>query len=1049
MMKRRQYSRAVLPVLVLCLAAAAAMLVSPAASGQGGRPPVQDIEQVLASFDRLSLDPAALLRGARETGRVTLQTTRGTFALDVEPFDIRAANYRAVAAGAGGVMTELPPTPSNSWRGKVSGSQDTFVRLVLDGERFQGIIITPGETYFVEPARAIAPAAAGKEFVFYAESAVKQTEGECGVTLAGKVAERARAAGLTDARPSTSAMTTPTPEEIFAPMPEADVAVEADFEFTQLNGGNQANTIADMNSIMTQVDGIYESQLGMSIRVVFARAWVTNTDPYTLTDAEDALFEFADSYDDTFGVGGPPVRDLTHMFTGKEFDGSTIGIAFTGVACVFPPAAYGISESKFLDNNQPPQSTPFAQRVGVTAHEMGHNFGASHPNQESPVPPNCVGSIMNSSVTQNPTNFCQFSLDQITSHVTGDGGSCLTRLTAPGCSYAISPASGFFTTSGGTGNVNVTATGGCAWGVAEGAPWVTFTGPQAGTGNGATSYTVAPNNGKDGPRRAFVDIGGQQLQILQQGSPACLATATPIAIGQTLSGTLASTDCIAAQPNRLTAFEDIYTFVARAGQRVRIEMTATTDIDTYLYLFGPDGSLVAENDDIQLGVNTNSRIPNINNPPPNNFLLLPQTGVYTIAATSFENSSAGSYTLRLSDNAAASSVALSSSAFSVNEDVGSGLGVDGTGFRVVTVNRTGDTSGTATVDYATSDGTASRRSDYIQTLGTLVFAPNETSKTFTVFVVDDVFQEAAETAQLTLSNPVGTTLGATQTATLTINSNDVASGPSPVRLESLNVAFFVRQQYLDFLNREPDASGFGFWQNEINSCGADAGCRDVRRINVSAAFFQAIEFQETGYLAYRTYKTAYGDTTSPGVAGTVPIIRLEEFLPDTRRIGEGVVVGPGDAWKVLLEANKQAYFLEFILRPRFITAFPLSMTASEFVNKLNQNSGFVLSQGEIDQLVAQLNGAANQSAARASVLRAVAEHPTLALNEFRRAFVLMQYYGYLRRNPNDAPEQNLNFAGWAFWLGKLNENNGNFVQAEMVKAFLDSFEYIDRFGTRP
>ena len=1049
-MKRRPYPRAALPMLVLCLVAAAAMLVSPAASGQGGRLPAQDIEQALASFDRLSLDPAALLNGARQTGRVTLQTSRGTFDLDVEPFDIRAKNYRAVAADARGVMRELPPAVSNSWRGKVSGAENTFVRLVLDGERLQGIIITPGETFYVEPVRDLTPAAAGKEYVFYAGSDVKQTDGECGVTLAGKIAERAAAAGLTNGSgaATTSALSTPKPEEIFAPMPEADIATEADFEFFQLSGNSVANANSDILNIMTQVDGIYESQLGMSMRVVFQRVWTTNTDPYTLTDSEDALFEFAENYDDTFLPGAPPTRDLTHMFTGKEFDGSTIGIAFTGVVCDAPPASYGISESKFLENNPSPGITPIAQRVAVTAHEIGHNFSASHTSPVPPATPNCdtANSIMNASVTGS-SNFCQFSRDQITSHVTGTGGSCLTRLTQPGCSYGITPATGFYTVAGGAGNVNVMAGGGCLWGVAEGAPWVTFTGPQAGTGDGATAYTVAPNDGKDGPRRAFIDIGGQTLAISQQGSPACLATATPISMGQTLNGTLATTDCIASQPNRLTAFEDLYTFVARAGQRVRIEMTATTDIDTYLYLFGPDGTIVAENDDIVLGVNTNSRIP----VAAGQFFLLPQTGVYTIAATTFgtdDPGRTGSYTIRLSDNSAANSVALSSAAYSVNEDVSNGLGTDGTGQRVVTVTRSGDTTGTATVDYATSDGTASRQKDYIQTLGTLVFAPGEASKTFTVLVVDDVFQEGPETVQITLSNPTGTTLGATTTATLTINSADSVSGPSPVRAQSFNTAFFVRQQYLDFFSREPDAGGFAFWQNEINSCGANAGCLDVKRVNVSAAFFVSIEFQETGFLVYRAFKTAYGDATSPGVAGTVPVIRLNEFLPDTQRIGQGVIVNVGD-WRTQLEANKQAYFLEFILRPRFITAFPLSMTAAEFVDKLNQNAGGVLSTPERDQLVAQLNNAANQSAARAAVLRAVAEHPTLTQNEFRRAFVLMQYYGYLRRNPDDAPEQNLNFAGWAFWLGKLNENNGNYVQAEMVNAFLTSFEYIDRFGTRP
>jgi len=86
----------------------------------------------------------------------------------------------------------------------------------------------------------------------------------------------------------------------------------------------------------------------------------------------------------------------------------------------------------------------------------------------------------------------------------------------------------------------------------------------------------------------------------------------------------------------------------------------------------------------------------------------------------------------------------------------------------------------------------------------------------------------------------------------------------------------------------------------------------------------------------------------------------------------------------------------------------------------------------------------NSTSARA--LGIVAENATLKQQETNRAFVLMQYFGYLRRNPNDAPEQNLNFDGYNFWLGKLNQFNGNFVDAEMVKAFIVSGEYRQRFG---
>jgi len=79
-------------------------------------------------------------------------------------------------------------------------------------------------------------------------------------------------------------------------------------------------------------------------------------------------------------------------------------------------------------------------------------------------------------------------------------------------------------------------------------------------------------------------------------------------------------------------------------------------------------------------------------------------------------------------------------------------------------------------------------------------------------------------------------------------------------------------------------------------------------------------------------------------------------------------------------------------------------------------------------------------------LRLVAENPTLTSQEFRKAFVLMQYFGYMRRNPYDPPEIGLDFGGYNFWLGKLNQFNGNYVQAELVKAFITSDEYRLRFG---
>jgi hypothetical protein len=298
-----------------------------------------------------------------------------------------------------------------------------------------------------------------------------------------------------------------------------------------------------------------------------------------------------------------------------------------------------------------------------------------------------------------------------------------------------------------------------------------------------------------------------------------------------------------------------------------------------------------------------------------------------------------------------------------------------------------------------------------------------------------------------LSNPSGATLGATSQATVIIQENDssfVNSNP----IDTPN--FFVRKHYLDFLNREPDQSGLNFWTNQITSCGSDASCTDVKRINVSAAFFLSIEFQQTGYLVERFYKVAYGEGTGTSTLGgshplAVPAVRFNEFLTDTQRIGRGVVVlQPG--WEQGLENNKQAYAGEFVATSRFGAAFPTTMIPPDFVDKLNQNAGNVLSPSERTTAINLFSGAADTSntTARAQALRQVAEDQDLYNAEFNRAFVLTEFFGYLRRNPNDTPD--MDHTGYEFWLTKLNQFNGDYIAAEMVKAFISSSEYRQRFG---
>ncbi|MFN2578875.1 MAG: TIGR03118 family protein [Pyrinomonadaceae bacterium] len=516
-----------------------------------------------------------------------------------------------------------------------------------------------------------------------------------------------------------------------------------------------------------------------------------------------------------------------------------------------------------------------------------------------------------------------------------------------------------------------------------------------------------------------------------------------------------------------------------------------------------------------------------------------------------------------------------------------------------TVVRNGDTSGAATVNYNTFDesqaGHASQKSDYEIALGTLTFAPGETLKTFRVLIVNDNFVEGDETISLALSNPTGAGvgLGTPNTAEVTILDNDIsASTTNPID----NPNFFVRQHYLDFLNREPDSAGQAFWVNQITSCGSDANCIAVKRINVSAAFFLSIEFQQTGLVAYMTHRAAFGPN-APG--GSPAPVLYGNFERDTQALQQNFTFGQPGA-DAQLEANKVAYFNDFVTRPEFVARYPSTLTNSQYVDALLASANLTPSEvrlfdvsltnsqevppttptlsgggarpasfgtarfqlnaaqtamtftatinnidvtgsqtadtndnliaahihagasvtpgvngpvvwgffgapfndnnpndatntpfatgvggtfsgkwdapegngttlaaqlsnlrqgrayinfhttqfpgGEIrgnfpaedafrNSLVAGLNAS---TLTRAQVLRQVAEAAELQTREFNSAFVTMEYFGYLRRDPDSA--------GFNFWLNKLNAFGGNFIQAEMVKAFISSSEYRQRFG---
>jgi len=361
-------------------------------------------------------------------------------------------------------------------------------------------------------------------------------------------------------------------------------------------------------------------------------------------------------------------------------------------------------------------------------------------------------------------------------------------------------------------------------------------------------------------------------------------------------------------------------------------------------------------------------------------------------------------------------VRLAESTYSVSE---------GAGLLTFKAIRSGNTSAETSIDYATEpfdgkpcntvDGRARPRCDFATTAGTLRFAPGETEKSFTLFITDDSYREGTETMRLALGFPSAGVLAEPSTATVTIIDNDTGQSANPVN----TAPFLVRQQYLDFLTREPDTGGFDAWVGVLRQCayeghfgpgksGSDPVCD---RITVSSSFFRSAEFQIKGYFVYRFYKAGLGRLPT-----------YEEFLRDTTSVTgqtEGEVV-----------ARREAYAAGWAERADFL-ALTEGITQAEYVDYLGETTGVrVRNRG---QLIAELEAGRRT---RGQALRAMVESEEFIAREYNAAFVLMQYFGYLQRDADEA--------GYRSWLELLNRT-GDY--RTMIFGFLYSQEYQLRFGT--
>lgn len=239
----------------------------------------------------------------------------------------------------------------------------------------------------------------------------------------------------------------------------------------------------------------------------------------------------------------------------------------------------------------------------------------------------------------------------------------------------------------------------------------------------------------------------------------------------------------------------------------------------------------------------------------------------------------------------------------------------------------------------------------------------------------------------------------------------IAAFPNPID----DAEFYVAQHYLDFLNRVADPDGLAFWTGTITVCGSNVPCIEDKKINASLAFFLSIEYQERGYFIHRYYKAAFARN---------PL--FDEFLTEIGKISP-------DFLSSQMDIDKNVYGEDFVESQAFKDQYPFTMTFDQYVDTLFANAGVTPDSATRANLI---SGLETGTETRATVLRKVVDTEAFRNAEFRKAFVEMCYFGYLRRDPDPS--------GYNFWLGVLNDSNGDIYH--MAKAFIWSTEYRARFG---
>lgn len=363
---------------------------------------VDKLDSMLHQYSTFELPAAELDRQVRETGRVHLVLDNRELDLVLEPNDLRGEGYREVLMTPRGEVV-LPEREVTTFKGTLADEPTAVVRLSVTPDTFTGYVRSANEWVFIDPLSHYSDRPV-EGFVVYRDTDVKtEAIGECG---AGHL-ERA-AHDLDLPIPTAGGLQSITAQSHVRR--NVQVANDGDGQLFRRYGN--PGVFNFMSGVVNAVDGIYGGQLNLDASVVFQQAWSDPaTDPYTSLDASTTLNQLRNWWEaNRTNVS----RDAVHQFSGKDFNGGTIGIAWVGVLCRRPDLSYGVSQDM--------RNSTLNKRL--TSHEIGHNLDADHDSSSCA---NCngTGPIMCASIQSSGTNsFSSCSKNQISSYV-HNFGSCL------------------------------------------------------------------------------------------------------------------------------------------------------------------------------------------------------------------------------------------------------------------------------------------------------------------------------------------------------------------------------------------------------------------------------------------------------------------------------------------------------------------------------------------------------------------------------------------------------------------------------------------------